>query len=200
MHENEADQALRRSARSEAGFVDMTLANPANAKILARLHELDASDVWLVAGCLCQTVWNVLSGRPPEEAIKDYDIFYFDGEDLSWEAEDRVIRKADALFAGLDVAIEVRNQARVHLWYEAHFGTDYPRLSSSADGIARFPVRGTCVGLRMRGGRPNLCAPYGLEDLVNGILRPNELLGRPELFTAKAESYRERWPWLRIAA
>jgi hypothetical protein len=42
----------------------------------------------VTAGCLFQTVWNVVTDRPPTSGIKDYDIFYFDGTDLSWEAED----------------------------------------------------------------------------------------------------------------
>ena len=54
----------------------------------------------LVAGALFQTVWNLRSGRPPQEGIRDYDVFYWD-DDLSYEAEDRVIRRADSLFRDL---------------------------------------------------------------------------------------------------
>ena len=47
---------------------------------------LGASDWWLTAGALFQTVWNVLDGRDPGAGIRDYDLFYFD-EDTSYEAE-----------------------------------------------------------------------------------------------------------------
>ena len=63
--------------------------------------------------------------------IRDYDLFYFDDSDLSWEAEDRAIRRCAALFADLGVTVELRNQARVHLWYEMRFGHPSPRLLSS---------------------------------------------------------------------
>jgi len=121
---------------NEATFIEQALRNPNNADILRRLPDCGLPDAWLVAGCLFQTVWNLASGRDPGESISDYDIFYFDDSDLSWAAEDKVIRRIEAGFADLDVAIQVRNQARVHLWYKAKFGPGYPKLRSSRDGIA----------------------------------------------------------------
>jgi len=41
-------------------------------------------------------------------------------------------------FAGLGIEIEVRNQGRVHIWYQEKFGTPYPALSKATDGIDRF--------------------------------------------------------------
>ncbi len=176
---------------------EWSLDNPINAEILRRLPQLDVPGAMLVAGCVYQAVWNRLSGWPSDQWIKDYDIFYFDDRDLSWDAEDRVIRRASALFADLSAAIEVRNQARVHLWYPDRFGQDYPVLTSVEDGIDRYLVPCTCIGLRADG---TLYAPYGLDDLWEGVLRPNPIIDHRGLFQAKAETYRRRWPWLRIAA
>jgi hypothetical protein len=177
-------------------LVEAALENPANAAILARLPDLGAPDSYLVAGCLYQALWNRLSGRPVAEGVKDYDVFYFDDSDLSWAAEDAVIRRAAALFADLGVEVEVRNQARVHLWYRDRFGADYPRLRSTRDGIDRFLVPCTCVGIESATGA--LYAPYGLEELRAGLLRPNPLMPNPARFREKAASYRARWGWLRI--
>jgi uncharacterized protein len=58
-------------------------------------------------------VWNVITGQPPEAGILDYDLVYFDPSDLSWEAEDAVIRAGNEVFAGLAAPVEIRNQARV---------------------------------------------------------------------------------------
>lgn len=60
-------------------------------------------------------VWNVVTGRPPTSGIKDYDVFYFDGGDLSWEAEAAVIKAGWEVTAGLPAEVEIRNEARVHL-------------------------------------------------------------------------------------
>jgi hypothetical protein len=172
------------------------LENPVNAAILQRLPALDLPQAYLVAGCLYQAVWNRQAGRPPGADIKDYDIFYFDGADLGWEAEDRAIRRAADLFADLGVTVELKNQARVHLWYGQRFGAGYPPLASTEDGIDRYLVACTCVGIRASDGA--LHAPYGLAELWDGVLRMNPANPRPALFQAKAESYRARWPWLRI--
>jgi hypothetical protein len=171
-------------------------ANPLNARILDGLADIGLPDCWLVAGCLYQTCWNLASGRPVDEGITDYDVFYFDDSDLSWEAEDREIRRLARLYGP---AVELRNEARVHLWYAERFGPGYPRLASARDGIDRFPVAGTCIGIGWRGGRLEVHAPFGLDDMVAGVLRPNPLNPREDLFRMKAESYRRRWPWLRIS-
>ena len=69
--------------------------------VLARAAAMDLPGWYLVAGCLYQTVWNVVTGQPPEAGILDYDLAYFDDSDLSWEAEDKVIRAGNAVFAGV---------------------------------------------------------------------------------------------------
>lgn len=164
--------------------------NRINAEILERWRVIDLPDPWLVAGCLFQTVWNLLSGQSAEAGINDYDIFYFDPADRS-EAGERGAQAvvADA-FSDLVVTLEVTNQARVHLWYAKHFGRPYPELCSSEDGIRRFLVLETCVGVR-----PGECqAPYGVAGIYSRALTPNPLTPYPELFARKVASYRARWP------
>lgn len=179
-------------------LIAAALANPMNGKILERLPFLGVEQVHLVAGCIWQPYLNRRSGRPPMDLINDYDIFYYDA-DLSFEAEDRVIRRAAELFRDIDGVVEIRNQARIHLWYPARFGCPCPPMSSVADAIARFPVLGTCLGLSAAGdGGLHLIAPYGLDDLEAGILRPNPRCVDPTAFKRKAASYQARWPWLRI--
>ena len=48
-------------------------------------------------------------------------------------------------------------------------------------------------------GRLRIAAPDGFADHEAGILRSNPLIPQPGKWQAKAESYRARWPWLRIA-
>lgn len=175
-------------------FIALARSNPANAALLDRLPALDLPQCHLVAGCLFQAAWNTAAGQAPDAGVHDYDIFYYDDSDLSWEAEDAVIRRVAALDLGLPV--EPRNQARVHLWYESRFGPGYPPLASARDGIDRYLVECTCVGIEVATGA--LYAPYGLGDLEAGVLRINPHNARPDLFRAKAESYRARWPWLTI--
>lgn len=187
--------------RGQVGrFVIAALANPINGEVLRRLGGLALPQVHLVAGSLFQAVWNAQEGRAPADGVKDYDIFYFDGSDLSWDAEDRVITEVGAALSDLAIAFDVKNQARVHLWYEQRFGSPYPQLTSTRGGIDRFLVAGTCLGIAPLGdGRLEVYAPFGLDDIFDGVLRPNPLTPGPIAFRAKAESYRARWPRLLIS-
>jgi hypothetical protein len=178
-------------------FVACARADPVNAALLDRLPALGLPQGYLTAGCLFQAWWNLRSGRAPGEGVKDYDIFYFDDRDLSWAAEDAVIRRVRAALAHLPAEIEVKNQARVHLWYPARFGRAYPQLRSAREGIDRYLVACTCIGISLEDG--SLHAPDGLGDMHRGILRPNPLTPAKGLFAAKAASYRARWPWLMVA-
>ena len=170
------------------------LANRNNRAILERWSDLALPDGWLVAGCLFQTVWNLRAGRAPEAGIKDYDLFYFDPADLSAAGERAVQARVEAALGDLGVALEAINQARVHLWYEADFGHPCAPLRSSRDGIDRFLVPCTCVGVRPG----ELYTPYGLDALYRGELAMNPLTPHRDLFEAKAASYRARWPALTI--
>ncbi len=179
-----------------ATFLHDVSLNPSNAAILERWEELGLPNGWLVAGCLFQTVWNLQSGRPPALGIKDYDLFYFDANDLSESGEQRAQSQIDAVLSDLGITVEVANQARVHLWYPQHFGRPYPELTSCEEGIKRFLALETCVDVR-----PNeYHAPYGLQGIYAGTLSPNPLMPYAELFAEKVASYRARWPNLGKAA
>ena len=179
-------------------FLRDILTNRHNRAILARWEQLALHDGWLVAGCLFQTVWNQCSGLPAEARIKDYDVFYFDGSDLSEQAEQRVQAQVARVLSDLEVTVEVKNQARVHEWYPDWFGHPYPALHNASEGIDRFLIPATCVGVRPARDGFDVHAPHGLGLMYDGLLSPNPLTPHVELFEAKARSYQARWPWLRV--
>src|SRR5213595_2136846 len=102
-------------------FLAAALRNPVDEAIVEELFQLALPAAWIVSGCLVQTVWNVLTARAVDYGIDDYDIFYFD-PDTSWQAEDAVIRQVQGRLAKFGAKVEVRNQARVHLWYPEKHG------------------------------------------------------------------------------
>ncbi|ACE91666.1 hypothetical protein AMC90_CH02645 [Rhizobium phaseoli] len=172
--------------------------NPVNLLLLEKLPALGLPQCMLTAGCLFQTIWNLKTGKDPEHGIKDYDVFYFDDRDLSWEAENEVIRCAGALLGNLADKVDIKNQARVHLWYGAKFGKDFPAFKRTEDGIDHYLISCTRLGVRVSDG--GLYAPDNLDDMWHGRLRMNPLNVQPELFGRKCEQYRQRWPWLRIGS
>lgn len=175
-------------------FIAAALRNPANKVIADELFHLALPDAWLVAGCLVQTAWNVLTGRTVDYGIADYDVFYFD-RDTSWEAEDGVIHRLNAAFRRLRVTVEARNQARVHLWYPSKHGLPYPPLTCSCDGIDRFLTRNTRIGLRRTREGYDVYAPDGFDDVANLIVRPNPGPNfSAESYAAKAARWKALWP------
>ena len=150
----------------------------------------------MVSGAIYRPVLNHLTGRPLDHAIKDYDLAYFDGSDVSYEAEDIVIRRAAAAFEPpLRDKVEVRNQARVHLWFEDHYGEPYAPLSCTAEALSRFTAPLFAVGARLEpDGRLHIFAPFGLDDLFALRMRPNPTRRLTKGFETTAAAPRRAGP------
>ena len=185
----------------EARFRELVVTNPVIATLIERLPALGTARLLArPASALMQTVWNALEGRDPGDGIRDYDVFYFD-PDLSWEAEDRAIRRAAVAFADIDATIEVRNQARVHLWFDKRNGTSgYPLLTSARHGIDVFLATPTMLGMHPTGdGAFDVYAPRGFGDLFNFVFRPNpEAIGPADGYARKAAERKARYPKLTV--
>jgi uncharacterized protein len=173
--------------------------NSTLTEVLARAATMELPGWYLVAGCLYQTVWNVVTGQPAEAGILDYDLAYFDGSDLSWDAEDAIIRAGNEIFAGLAAPVQIRNQARVHLWYEAKFGVPCAPHESAEAAIDSFEATTACLGIRLQpDGRCRIYAPHGLADMFNLVVRPNPVLAPRHVYEAKTARWRRQWPALTV--
>lgn len=187
----------------EDRFIEIVRGVPTTMRVLETVRALDLPDWMVFSGAVYQPVWNHLTGRAPDYGIKDYDVAYHDDTDTSYEAEDVVIKRVAAAFEPpLRELVEVRNQARVHLWFNKKFGADepYPPLENSAAALKRFVATAFCVGVRLEADdRLRVWAPFGLEDLFALRLRPNPLrikgAGGWERTTASAKA---RWPEISI--
>lgn len=168
-------------------------ADPIVWPALVSAQTLDLPDWWIVSGAIYNTVWNALDGHPSGHGIKDIDLFYFD-LDTSWDAEDRVINRGKPLFAAAP-PIEIRNQARVPLWYRDHFGHPTAPYRDCADAIAHFAARTHAVGVRLS---PNddleICAPYGLEAIFARRMEPNPINLNRATYETKGARLVGLWP------
>jgi uncharacterized protein len=179
----------------ESELVSVIRKNQWNELILDRAPKLGFADWWLTAGCIAQSVWNLASNRDIHAGIRDYDLFYYD-PDTSWEAEDAVIGVANRLFADLPVEVQVRNQARVPVWYPAKFGIPFGAVSKASDGIDRFPCATVAIGVRRREEGFEVYSPFGLRDLFDGKLKPNRRLPIAHVYAEKTERWQREWPHL----
>ena len=171
-------------------------ATPGLMQVLATVRELDLPDWLIMSGAVYQAVLNQLTGRASDHGLKDYDLGYFDASDTSYDAEDVVIRRVAAAFdEPLRSLVEVRNQARVHIWFEGKYGEAYSPLGSTAEALRRFVSPMFAVGVRLDGrDELRIEAPFGLADLFAMRLRPNR--ERPVIASYEriAASAKARWP------
>ncbi len=186
-------------AVQRAALEAMISAEPVLMAVLERAQKLDLPDWFLVSGAIYNMVWNRLTGRPSLLGVKDADLFYCDTTDLSYAAEDAVICRAVPIFADLPIPVEIRNQARVHLWYEDHFGVPSTPIRSSREGIERFACFTHSVGVRLAaGGAMEVYAPYGLDDMFSFRLAPNRARDNRRTHESKASRQILLWPELTV--
>ena len=170
---------------------------PMLMELLAELREFSLPDWLLVSGAIYNNVWNFLTERPFMRGVKDFDVFYFDDADLSYGAEDEVIKRAERRFAHLPAPVEVRNQARVHLWYEEKFRQKFSPLTSSAEMLSRFASKTHAVGVRLEANDTiSIVAPFGLDDIFSFRIVPNYRLDNRAAHEAKAKRAKQNWPEL----
>lgn len=183
----------------EARLTEIVRADAGLMHVLTVMRELDLPDWRLFSGAVYQAVWNAQTGRPVGYGIKDYDIGYFDA-DTSWDAEDAVIKRVAAAFEPpLRDQVEVRNQARVHLWFEGKFGEPYDPLTCTDDAPARFVAPAFAVGVRLEADDGlSVVAPFGLEDVFAMTIRPNPTRGLAKGWERVIANARGRWPEITV--
>lgn len=187
---SELEAELAAIVRADAGLMH----------VLTTVRALDLPDWRLVSGAVYQAVWNARTGRPAGYGVKDYDLAYFDASDLSYEAEDVVIKRVAAAFdEPFRSQVEVRNQARVHLWFQNRFGEPYAPLSSTDEALGRFVAPTFAVGVRLEADDSlSVAAPFGLDDVFALTIRPNPNRPVAKGWAKAVDSARARWPELTV--
>ena len=183
----------------EQRLVEIVRADPGLMHVLKGVREQDLPDWRIFSGAVYQSVWNALTRRPAGYGVRDYDVGYFD-PDTSWDAEDVIIKRVAAAFdEPFRSTVEVRNQARVPLWFPAHFGEPYDPLSGTDEALERFVSPAFAVGVRLeKDDAISVAAPLGLEDIFALTLRPNPNRGVAKDWTRVVERARARWPELTV--
>ncbi len=169
-------------------------------ELLRTAGKLGMTDWCIGAGAVRNLVWNHLHPGRPALCAPDVDFVYFEPGDLSATHEAQVLLALTQ--AAPQVTWDVVNQARVHLWYENHYGVAKKPLDSLAAGIASWPETATCVGASLdTKDQLHIIAPHGLDDLFNLILRRNPAFTDKALYLQRLTDKRfsERWPGLQIA-
>lgn len=176
---------------------DILFKNKTLQEVLKRLDKSDLKNYYVAAGAINQTVFNYLHNYKIDANIKDYDIVYFD-ENTSYEKEDSIIKYINELLKDLDIELDIKNEARVHIWYEEKFHHKIKPYTSVEEAISRWGTTITCLGVRLENNKLIVDAPYGLDDLFNMVIRPVKKDFTKEDYNKKVTKWKKNWPKLDI--
>lgn len=183
----------------ESRLIEIVRADPGLMHVLTTVRPLALPDWRVFSGAVYQSVWNHETGRSPGYGVRDYDLGYFD-PDTSWDAEDVIIKQVAAAFEPpfRDI-VEVRNQARVPIWFPDHFGEPYAPLSGTDEALERFVAPAFAIGIRLEPDDTiSVAAPLGLQDMFDLTLRPNPNRGLARDWPRVVERALARWPELTV--
>jgi hypothetical protein len=183
-------------ARQVKALETIVSGNPVVSVLLERLPELGLPSWYLGAGGVAHTVWNHLHGFAPTHGINDYDVVYFDPEDLTESREADIQAQITSLLGEQRAKVDATNQARVHVWYERRFGRPLTPYRSVEQAIATWPTTATSIGIRRQRRDVVVCAPFGLADLFSMTVRANTTLIDRAIYERKTTRWRTVWPQL----
>lgn len=165
-------------------------------QILAEIDKIP--NAWLGAGAIFQNVWNIMHDYDFNTYIKDIDILYWDDKDLSWQSENNYLQSLTQACSNTTIPFDVKNIARIHLWYEERFGIPKSEYLSVQESISTWPVIGACMAMRLKDGALEFIAPYGFQDMLSLRVRPNKVLVNESIYKNKAFKWKEQWPKLSV--
>ena len=156
---------------------------------LTAVAGLGLPDAWIGAGFLRGAVWDRLHEFTERTPLDDIDVVYFDPGAPDPAAEAALERRLGARLPGLPWS--VKNQARMHLRNgDAPYG-------SSGVALAHWLETPTAVAVRLNdGGRLELLAPLGTEDLLDLTVRPtpHARAHKHRLAAYRARLEAKNWP------
>lgn len=164
-------------------------------QILITARDLSLPQWIIGAGFVRNKVWDHLSSINRDVVdTRDIDLVYYDQNGNDEKADEKLSAKLK-LETGIEW--EVVNEYYAHKW------NDLPLYTSTEDAISQWPETVTAIGVTVdKNNNLKLYAPYGIDDLVNFVIRPT-----PK-FEDKIDKIKERmqqkkwskkWPKVKLA-
>lgn len=139
-------------------------------EVLRTVRSINLPDWYVGAGAIRNTVWNVLSDIDSTKHHNDIDVVYYNPSTEDASIDISYQNTLNTLMPMYDW--EVVNQARAYRFTTAK-ERNIPQATSACHGISTWVETATCVGVRLEADDTlTICAPHGLDDLMNMIARP----------------------------
>lgn len=161
--------------------------------MLEAVADLGLADAWIAAGAVRNVAWDRLHDYPQSTPLSDVDVIWFDptrtSRGIEAELEYRLAQRVDG------VNWSVKNQARMHR------RNGDPPYRDCLDAMRSWPETATGIAARLGPrGAIELCAAFGLDDLLSLRLRPTPRFAANPAFRARVESkhWLAIWPRLQL--
>ena len=129
--------------------------------IIQTIKLINTENLMLTGGSLRNVVWNYLHYYTEEYELEDCDIIFYNPTNLSKAYENSIKSKLEYL--NPDIKWSVKNQARMHI------RNGHKPYSGIYNALSAFPETCSSVAIDRNW---NIISPYGLEDLLNLIVKP----------------------------
>ncbi len=189
---------------TEKGIINLIENDPWMMDVLRAAESLKLPDCWVGGGFIRSKVWDYLHNYTERTPLPDIDVVYLDSKDfIKDEAQHHSTKKEKEYESKLNELMpgniwSVTNQARMHLY---HNKSPY---KTSKDAMRDWVETATGIGARInKKNEVELIAAWGIDDLVNLILRPSETkTDRLREFNRriKTKKWLEKWPKLRVVS
>lgn len=174
--DQELESQLKRIIKSAEWYITLT-----------SIQDLELPDCWVAGGAIRNTVWKALFGAECRLTIKDLDVVFFEketGRDRELQAK-QLLEKYHPTWT-----FDVKNQASFGVWRPWSF-----TFTDSVDGISHFLHTATAIGVRLTdNGAIEICSPYGLSDLFEGVIRTTPFRHGEDAVKAKQDEYLNKCP------
>lgn len=169
--------------------------------ILNYISKLNMQNYYIAAGSVFQTIWNFYDGKDLNYNIKDIDVIYFNGSDISVskDLEYYDLIKKYCKEKEYDFEIDVSNEARMHLWEKEKFNIDIEAYKSSEDAIDKWIATVHAIGITIDNNELKIYAPYGLSDIYSKTIRPiKHKYNTKDIYEKKVSNWKTRFDNLNI--
>ena len=98
----------------------------------------------------------------------------------------------------LKIEVDIKNEARVYLWYQEKYGKAIKPYHNVEEAISRWGTTVTCLGICLEQGSLVVTAPYGLNDLFELVIRPVKKDFRKKFYEEKVAKWTKKSPLLKV--
>ncbi|GAU76225.1 nucleotidyltransferase family protein [Fusibacter sp. 3D3] len=180
-------------------LIEIVKANKSLQRVFGALDEMGITEYYIGAGAIVQSVWNLLTDRPEDYGISDVDIVFFDDKNLDAQYEAVLSVQLNEKLDDFPLWLDIKNQARVHLWYKEKFGIELEAYASLESAIDTWPTTSTALGIRRQSESVwQLYAPFGVQDVFDLKIRANNRLITEAIYLNKVNKWQNKWAELQV--